>query len=176
MDRRRRDLGAEAALEHLVRSYLRGFGPASRDDVARYCGLPVTAVDAAIEAVATRRFRAEDGTELVDLPRAPLPDPETPAPPRLLPTWDATLLTHARRTGLLPEEHRPKVFHTKNPQSTPTFLIDGRVAGAWRWDDGLVLEPYEPLDTGARSSLANLEEEVAPLFSSTGKARRSNSS
>src|SRR6185503_4251718 len=45
------DLTTGAALEHLVRSYLRGFGPASRHDVANYCGLPVTAVDAPIEAI-----------------------------------------------------------------------------------------------------------------------------
>jgi hypothetical protein len=158
------ELGPEAALEHLVRSYLRGFGPASRDDIARYCGVPLTTVGPAIAAVATRRLRAEDGTELFDLPRAPLPDPDTPAPPRLLPTWDATLLTHARRTGVLPEEHREKVFHTKNPQSTPTFLVDGRVAGAWRWEDGLKLEPYERLDAATRSALADLEDELAPLF------------
>jgi hypothetical protein len=167
------EVATRQAAEHLVRSYLRGFGPASRKDVAAYCGTTVGAITPAVDAVATRRFRAEGGTELVDLPRAPLPDPDTPAPPRLLPTWDATLLTHARRAGVLPEEHRPKVFHTKNPQSTPTYLIDGRVAGAWRWEDGLKLEPYEPLDTAARSSLGNLEEEIAPLFSS--KARRSSS-
>ena len=53
---------------------------------------------------------------------------------RLLPTWDATLLVHARRTGLLPERFRPLIFHTKNPQSTPTFLVDGEVAGTWRLD------------------------------------------
>ena len=52
-----------------------------------------------LERIATRRFRAEDGAELVDLPRAPLPDPDTPAPVRFLPTWDATLLVHARRSG-----------------------------------------------------------------------------
>jgi hypothetical protein len=168
------------AIEHLVRRYLAGFGPASRQDVARYCGLTVTAVAPALERIATRRFVVDgdgDGGELVDLPRAPLPDPDTPAPPRLLPTWDATLLTHARRSGVLPEEHRPRIFHTKNPQSTPTYLIDGRVAGAWKWQDGLKLEPYERLDAGDRRSLENLGDEIASLFSeSSGKARRSNSS
>ena len=66
---------------------------------------------------ALRRFEAEDGTELFDLPDAPLPDPDTPAPVRFLPTWDAALLVHARRTQILPEEHRPKIFNTKMPQS-----------------------------------------------------------
>ncbi len=56
------------------------------------------------------------------------------------------MLVHARRTGILPEEYRPVVFDNKNPPSVPTFLVDGRVAGAWRYDDGRIeLEPYERL-------------------------------
>ena len=77
-----------------------------------------------------RRFRDEQGKELLDLPRAPLPDPETPAPVRFLPTWDATLLVHARRSGILPEKYRPLVFSTKTPHSVGTFLVDGAVAGS----------------------------------------------
>ena len=87
---------------------------------------------AALEKLRLRRFRDEDGKELVDLPRAPLPDPDTPAPVRFLPAWDATLLTHARRTGILPEPYRPRVFDTKTPHSVGTFLVDGAVAGTWR--------------------------------------------
>jgi hypothetical protein len=56
-----------------------------------------------------RRFRAEDGEELIDLPRAPLPGAEVSAPIRFLPVWDATLLVHARRTRILPEDFRPKL-------------------------------------------------------------------
>ncbi len=75
----------------------------------------------------------ERGTELVDLPRSPaLPDPATPAPVRFLPTWDATLLVHARRTEILPEAYRSLVFSTRTPHSIPTFLVDGQVAGTWK--------------------------------------------
>jgi hypothetical protein len=109
-----------------------------------------------------RRFRDEDGRELVDLPRAPLPDPETPAPVRFLPTWDATLLVHQRRTGILPEEHRPKVFSTKTPQSVATFLVDGRVAGSWRHERGrIVTEPFERLSAAAGRELAAEAERLA---------------
>ena len=93
-----------------------------------------------------RRFAAADGEELLDVPDGLLPDPDTPVRPLFLGTWDATLLTHARRTGLLPEEHRPKIFNTKAPHSFPTFLIDGAVAGTWRYADGdVALSPFEPL-------------------------------
>ena len=83
-----------------------------------------------------RRFVDEAGKELLDLPRAPLPDPETPAPVRFLPTWDATLLVHARRTLILPEAYRERIFHVRAPHSFPTFLVDGQVAGTWRYEDG----------------------------------------
>jgi hypothetical protein len=80
---------------------------------------------------------------------------------RFLPTWDATLLAHARRAAILPEEHRPRIFHTKMPQSVPTFLVDGAVAGIWRHDGGKVsLDPFHRLD---RATTRALREEAARL-------------
>jgi len=94
--------------------------------------------------------------------RAPLPDPETPAPVRFLPTWDAALLVHARRTGILPERFRPLVFNTKNPPSVPTFLVDGAVAGTWRYQNGRVeLEPFERLDSSVLRELRDEAERLA---------------
>jgi Winged helix DNA-binding domain len=173
-ERRRADLLAAAedwigppsvdvrsATEHLVRRYLAGFGPASRNDVASYTGLAPAALSRVLERVAPRRFVSEDGDELYDVDGAPLPDPSVPAPPRFLPTWDATLLVHARRTGVLPEEHRPRIFNTKSPFSFPTFLVDGAVAGTWRDEDGAVrLEPFGRL---ARAVRRELEEEAERL-------------
>ena len=110
----------------------------------------------------TRRFRAEDGAELLDLPRAPLPDPETPAPVRFLPTWDATLLAHARRAPIIGEERPARVFTTKAPQSFPTFLVDGRVAGTWRHEDGrIALTPFRRLDAADRRALEEEGERLA---------------
>ena len=148
------DADPDDALDHAVRSYLRGFGPAPKRDVADYLGLGMRDVQPALARLELRRFRSEDGAELLDLPRAPLPDPETPAPVRFLPTWDSTLLVHARRTGILPEEYRPLVFNTKTPQSVATFTVDGAVAGTWHYEKGRVeLEPFRRLDRGARAAL-----------------------
>ena len=158
-------VGLREPTEHLVRRYLAGFGPASRKDVASFTGLSLTALRPVFERLGPVRFAAEDGEELLDLAGAPLPDPDTPAPPRLLPTWDATLLVHARRTGVLPERHRPRIFHTRNPQSLPTFLVDGAVAGSWRHeDDGIRLEPFEALDAASLRAVREEAERLAERF------------
>jgi len=149
-------------LEHLVRRYLRGFGPASAGDIANWAGLQVTALRPVIERLNVRRYRDEEGKELLDLPRAPLPDPDTPAPVRFLPTWDATLLVHARRTQILPERYRSLVFNTKTPHSVPTFLVDGAVAGTWRFEKGRVeLKPFDRLPRAARGELEDEAERLA---------------
>jgi len=122
----------ERGLEHLLRGYLRGFGPARLADAADWAGVAVAKLRPAGERLGLRRFRDEQGRTLLDVPRAPLPDADTPAPVRFLPTWEATLLVHARRTQILPERYRPRIFNTKTPHSLPTFLVDGQVAGTWR--------------------------------------------
>jgi hypothetical protein len=155
-------LTARAAAAHLVRSYLAGFGPASANDVVSYTGLAPAAVRPLLDGLELRRFRGEDGQELLDVPGGPLPDAETPAPPRFLPTWDATLLVHARRAGILPERHRPLIFSSRNPHSLPTFLVDGAVAGSWRSaDGGIALDPFEPLDA---ATMRTLREEADRLL------------
>ena len=157
-------VSADDALDHAVQSYLRGFGPAAKRDVADYLALGIRELEPALGRIELRRFRDERGGELIDLPRAPLPDPDTPAPVRFLPTWDSTLLVHARRTGILPEEYRPRVFNTKTPQSVATFLVDGAVAGTWRYEKGrVVTEPFGRLDRATRAALREEAELLAVL-------------
>jgi hypothetical protein len=156
------ELGEEEAREHLVRRYLGAFGPAPRRDIANWAGMSVGALAGALERLPLRRFRDEAGRELVDLPRAPLPPASTKAPVRFLPTWDATVLVHARRTGILAEEHRKRIFNVRNPQSERTFLVDGRVAGAWRYEGGrITLEPFGRLPRAVRAELEDEAERLA---------------
>jgi Winged helix DNA-binding domain len=144
----------EEGLTLLVRRYLVAFGPAPKTDIADWAMLPIGDVESGLERVKLRRFQDENGKELLDLPRAPLPPPDTPAPPRFLPAWDATLLVHARRTEIVPEEYRPLVFNVKTPHSVSTFLVDGQVAGTWRHEDGKVeLKPFESVPRAARREL-----------------------
>jgi hypothetical protein len=150
------------AVARVVGSYLSGFGPAPPDDIANWAGMKITDVKRALARIELRRFRGPDGEELLDLPDAPLPDPDTPAPPRFLPVWDATLLVHARRTQILPEELRPRVFNIRLPHGVSTFLVDGAVAGAWRFEGGrVVVEPFVRLDPADRQAVDEEAERLA---------------
>jgi len=155
------DITVQDATEKLLCSYLEAFGPASRSDISSYTGLQQRDIVPALERLPLRRFSSEAGDKLLDLPRQPLPHPDTPAPVRFLPTWDATLLVHARRSGILPEQYRSRIFSVKNPHSLSTFLVDGAVAGTWRYDKGNIqLDPFERLD---RASSKALQDEAARL-------------
>ena len=154
----------QRCVDLVVRRYLSGFGPAAAGSVADWAGLPVTTVRAALERMPLRGFHREDGTEVVDLPGQPLPGPGTAAPVRYLPTWDATLLAHCRHAGVLSERYRPVIFTTKSPQSYGTFLVDGSVAGTWRYDDGRVLRhELSPLALRVRAQLDAEGERLADL-------------
>lgn len=158
------DSDPPTGLVALVDSYLRGFGPATRLEIARYAGLNVTEIDRALDALALRHFEAEDGSVLLDLPRAPLPDPDTPAPVRLLPTWDQTLIGHKRRAAVIAEADRGRIFSNRYPRSYPVFLIDGQAAGTWSIEEGhITVQPWRPLDPRDRRALG---AEVARLEAS----------
>ena len=155
------DATEDQGIEHLVRRYLQGFGPARPVEIADWAGLDLSTTKRGLERLELRRFQDEQGKELVDLPRLPLPDPDTPAPARFLPVWDATLLVHCRRAQILPEHHRPRVFNVKTPASVTTFLVDGQVAGTWRYENGRVkLKPFGRL---AKADRAELDEEAERL-------------
>jgi winged helix DNA-binding protein len=151
-----------AARTELVRRYLAAFGPATRADIADWSGLRVGDFAPALEALEPlRRFRDEKGRELLDLPRAPLPAADTPAPVRFLPKWDNTLLAHADRRRILPDELRKTVIG-KNGDVTQTFLVDGVVAGSWTSDrkGRVTVAPYAPLPRAARRAV---DDEAARL-------------
>jgi hypothetical protein len=148
------DATEEEGLTHLVRAYLRAFGPASLRDAAAWAGLPVAPLKRGAANLELVRHREADGRELLDVPGAPLPDEDEPAPVRFLPHWDAALLVHARRAGILPEDHRPRVFTSKNPFSVGTVLVDGRVVAAWSLREGqVIIEPYEPVSRRERDAI-----------------------
>jgi hypothetical protein len=150
-----------AAREQLVRRYLGAFGPATRADIAEWSGLRVRDIEPALAALEPlRRFRDERGRELLDLPRAPLPAADSPAPVRFLPRFDNLVLSHADRTRVVADEHRRTVIHGGGMVEA-TFLVDGFVAGIWRVETGRVrIEPFAPLPRVWRRAV---EDEAARL-------------
>ncbi|MET9390893.1 winged helix DNA-binding domain-containing protein [Streptomyces sp. NPDC006624] len=143
-----RSAGPAATLESLVPRYLAAFGPACVRDMQTWAGL--TRLREVFERLRPRlvTFQDDRGVELFDLPDAPRPDPDTPAPPRFLPEFDNLLLSHADRTRVVPPEHRGR--HWQGNIAHCTFLVDGFLAGLWRLEkDALVIEPFARLG-GAR--------------------------
>ena len=149
------------ARAEILRRYLAAFGPASRRDIVAWSMMHVPELQRALDLLEPlRRFRDEQGRELLDVPRAPLPDPAVAAPVRFLPKWDNVLLAFADRTRILPEQYRKTVIRM-NGDVAQTFLVDGFVAGMWRVEDGrVVAEPFAPL---SRSAQRELEEEAGRL-------------
>ena len=151
----------DEARAEMIRRYLAAFGPSSRRDINAWSKMDMPGIQRALDLLEPlRRFRDEQGRELLDVPRAPLPAADTPAPVRFLPKWDNVLLSFADRTRVLPEAHRKSVIRM-NGDVAQTFLVDGFVAGIWRVEDGRVLlEPFEPL---ARAVRRELEDEAGRL-------------
>ena len=166
------DADETASLEHVVRMHLGAFGPSRLADIAQWSGLAVRRLRiglARISEVVT--YQDERGRELFDLPDDPLPDPETPAPVRLLPMWDETLLAYAERDRILPEPYRKRVI-VKGGDVLPTFTVDGYVAGLWWAEAGearqprIVFEPFVPLAPEVRMALEIEAQGLAKLIAS----------
>jgi hypothetical protein len=149
----------------LVLRYLAAFGPAAAADVQAWSGL--SGLREVLESLRPklRTFRDERKRELFDLPDAPRPAEDTPAPVRFLPGFDNIILGHAERARIIADEHRQFVT-TKNLQVLPTFVVDGFVAGTWKSERvkstaSLILKPFAPLPRTAR---AQFSEEGAALL------------
>jgi hypothetical protein len=148
-----------AARTELVRRYLRAFGPATKADIADWSGLAVRGFAHALDGLPT--FRNEEGRELFDVPRAPLPPADTPAPVRFLPKWDNTLLGHADRRRVITDELRRGVI-AKNGDVASTVLVDGVVAATWTYG-GTGAVSVEYVAPVTRTQKLDVAEEAARL-------------
>jgi Winged helix DNA-binding domain len=161
----------EAAPDDAVLRYLAAFGPASVADIATWSWL--TGVRAVVERLRPRlrTFRDEAGRELFDVPDAPLPDADTPAPPRFLPEYDNLLLSHDERRRVIPEANLGRLTGWVG-----SFLVDGFLAGQWRLDRTrsaatLVLEPFERLRSDDEVALV-AEAQALLAFHAAGVPER----
>ncbi|MYW66669.1 winged helix DNA-binding domain-containing protein [Streptomyces sp. SID8379] len=155
--------------------YLGAFGPASVKDFQQWAGITRTkdAFERLRPSLVT--FRDEHGVELFDLPDAPRPDEDTPAPPRLLAEFDNLLLSHADRTRVIHEADRGRNWQVNTAYLT--FLVDGMLAGLWtlrepKKGEGtgsrLTLEPFGRLTREQREELVAEAERTAAVLEAPG--------
>jgi hypothetical protein len=160
-----RPLDPDPSLDELVVRYLAAFGPATVRDVQTWSGLARLGEVTDRLRPHLRTFRDERGKELFDLPDAPRPDQDTPAPPRFLPEFDNLILSHADRTRIIANDFRKEIA-SKNGMVPATVLVDGFVRGTWKTERTrgkvtLVIEPFEPL---SKEDCDTLAEEGEQLF------------
>ncbi|HKH16362.1 MAG TPA: winged helix DNA-binding domain-containing protein [Solirubrobacteraceae bacterium] len=148
---------AAADPEALVRRHLGAFGPAAAADVQAWSG--VGGIGGVLDGMRDELAVFKQGRRtLFDLPDAPRPDEDLPAPPRLLPEFDSLLLAHKDRTRVISDERR-KSLTTRNLRVKATFLVDGFAAGSWsvarkRDTATLTIVPFEKLPRAVADELA----------------------
>jgi uncharacterized protein YcaQ len=113
--------GKGLTIDDLMVRYLAAFGPASTADVQTWSWL--SRLGEVIERLDLMRVKSEGGQTLYDVPDAPRPDPDTPAPVRLVAPFDNILLWHANRTRVISDEHRKRLFSGKNGVIPGTVLV-----------------------------------------------------
>ncbi len=175
----RRVRATDSKLDDVVRRHLRAFGPASAEDVASFIGWRVPQVRASFERLDLEDLEDERGRAVFDLPDAPRPDPDTPAPPRLLAAFDSVLLAYdaKRRSRILPDRHRDAVYERRNLRIKPSYTVDGLVAGTWSLDvkpsaATVAVAPLKRLTRAARAELGEEAERVARAVAPGAKAHR----
>ncbi|MFD6260496.1 winged helix DNA-binding domain-containing protein [Micromonospora chalcea] len=151
--------GDDPAGRALVRRYLAAFGPAASADLRAWCGL--AGLPAAVAAVRDElvAFRDARGRTLLDLPGAPRPDPDTPAPVRFLPAFDNAVLGYHDRSRIIDDAHR-----NLSVAGARFVLVDGRVAATWTVCGGGVVV-VTPLRAFTRAERTAVAEEGAALAS-----------
>lgn len=165
---------ADTADQDLVRRYLAAFGPAASADLRAWCGL--TGLPAAVTAVRDElvSFRDARGRELLDLPDAPRPDPDTPAPVRFLPAFDNVVLGFHDRSRVIDDEHRGL-----SVTGARMVLVDGRVAATWTHAPDsttargtVTVTPLRRLTRAQRSEVTQEAHHLAAfLYDGRGRAR-----
>ncbi|WP_238015760.1 winged helix DNA-binding domain-containing protein [Dactylosporangium sp. AC04546] len=158
----------DAVGKDLVRRYLGAFGPAASADLRAWCGL--AGLPKAVAAVRDELvgFRDDRGRELLDLPDAPRPGPDTPAPVRFLPAFDNAILGYHDRSRIIDHAHRGL-----SVAGARVVLVDGRVTATWTHNaDAIHVTPLRQLTPAERAAVDEEAGHLATFLAHAGHARR----
>jgi hypothetical protein len=161
-------LAAEPSLDDVVRRYVAAFGPASAADVTTWCRL--TGLREVLERLRPGlvAFRDERGRELFDLPDAPRPGEQAPAPVRFLPEYDNVLLSHEDRSRFACDRDREALGRAW-AVGWGSVLHDGAVRAMWRLEpDALVVRHVPGLPKKAAASIGAEGRRLARFLDAPG--------
>ena len=162
----------EAAQTQLLLNYLRGYGPATQQDFMLWSGLAAGPAKRAIEATSSAVTQVTvDGSKGLflllkeDLRTLTSIDLDEPAPLRLLPKFDSSLLGHKDRGRIISATHKSRVFTPTIGDVSATVLVNGRIVGIWKHKRtkkalAVVVEPFEKL---RKQELEQAEHEAEAL-------------
>jgi Winged helix DNA-binding domain len=164
-----------ASPDAVVLRYLRAFGPAGVSDARTWSGLAGLgeAFERLLPGLVT--FRDERGRALFDLPRAPRPGPDTPAPPRFLPEFDNVFLSHADRSRIVADDYRRLLLQGEGFRAA--VLMDGFVRATWTIEregdrTSLLIAPSEPMPKAARGAIVTEGTRFLAFAASDAAAHR----
>jgi hypothetical protein len=167
------DLTAPPKEAELVRRYLAAYGPASAADIQAWTGLKISraVLDALRDELVT--FRDEGKRELFDLPNAPRPDEDTPAPIRFVPDYDSMIVARADER-FVARPHRPRVFLSAL-RIAATLLVDGFVSGTWTLEtkkkvSAVIVKPFATLAPKSRKEVTAEGERLARFVDPDAKS------
>ena len=155
-----------ATPDPLILRYLAAYGPATAADFQAWSGVSREATRTAFERLRPnlRAFRDEGRKELFDLPDAPRPPADVPAPVRFIPEYDNVIA--ARADGrIVARDHRPRVFLSAL-RIAATVLVDGAAAATWKLDSTkkaatITIDPFGKLSPKVRKEIESEANDLA---------------
>ena len=149
-DRALSAVDGDRAVREVLRRYLRAYGPASREDFARWWGISAANAGKRIRELTDEVVEVSVAGEprwLLAEDRAGIESAEPVKAVRLLPAFDPYVIGitgHSER--LLPAPQLRSRVHRPQGWVSPVLLVDGRLAGIWRHEvtAGAVIVAIEP--------------------------------
>jgi uncharacterized protein YcaQ len=170
----------EEALRQVTRAYLAAYGPATREELARWWGETPPRAGRMLAALGDAAVRVElEGAApgggapwMLAEDVAPAATATLEGAVRLLPAFDQYVVTAPRDPSpVIPPGTLARIYRPQGWLS-PVLLKDGRIAGVWRHERrgaslDVAVEPFAPLPAGARRAVAAEAERLAAFTGGT---------